>query len=118
MKLWNDRPEAWHEVLPGAKRRILTYGDGVMLVLNYIAPGTTFPKHTHSHVQAGIFLEGGGRFQVGDEFYTVKKGSSYSIPAGVPHELVTDASEPCVVLDVFVPEREDLLEEALKADRF
>ena len=40
MTLWNDRADAWHEILPGVKRRILTHGDGVMLVLYEIAPGT------------------------------------------------------------------------------
>ena len=116
MPLWDDRPEAWHEILPGVQRRILAHGQGVMLVLYRIAPNTTFPKHSHPHVQAGTFLEGGGRFQVGPDVYAVKKGSGYSISGGVPHELVTGDS-PTVVLDVFVPDREDFKSEALPADR-
>jgi quercetin dioxygenase-like cupin family protein len=117
MALWNDRSEAWHEILPGVKRRILTHGDGVMLVLYEIAPSTTFPMHTHPHVQAGTFLEGGGTFRVGADTYRVRKGSSYSIPGNVPHELVTDPGGTSQVLDVFVPERNDFLPEALAADR-
>lgn len=117
MALWDDRPAAWHEVLPGVQRRILTHGHGVMLVLYHIAPSSTFPMHTHPHVQAGTFLKGGGRFRVGEETYHVKEGSSYSVPGGVPHELVTDAGGPSVILDVFVPEREDFLNEALPADQ-
>jgi len=117
MAHWHDRPQAWHEILPGVQRRILTHGHGVMLVLYRIAPGTTFPMHTHPHVQAGTFLEGGGRFRVGDEVYAVSKGSSYSIPGGVPHELVTHGDGPSVVLDVFVPERDDFRPEALPADQ-
>jgi len=46
----------------------------------------------------------------------VKKGSGYSIAGGVPHELVT-GDAPTVVLDVFVPDREDFKSEALPADR-
>jgi len=117
MTLWNDRPEAWHEVLPGVRRRILAHGDGVMLVLYEIAPDCTFPKHTHPHVQAGTFLSGGGRFQVGAETYRMRAGSSYSIPGGVPHELVTDPGGPTRVLDVFVPDREDLLGETVPPDQ-
>ena len=117
MALWNDRPEAWHEILPGVKRRILTHGHGVMMVLYQIAPNTTFPLHTHRHVQAGTFLEGGGRFRVGEQVYTVQKGSSYSIAGGVPHELVTDGAGPSVVLDVFVPERDEFRGETLAPDR-
>ena len=117
MPLWNDRPEAWHEVLPGVRRRILTHGQGVMMVLYHIAPGTTFPMHTHPHVQAGTFLEGGGRFRVGDQTYAVRQGSSYSIAGGVPHELVTDTTGPSVVLDVFAPDREDFAKETLPPEQ-
>jgi len=116
MTQWHDRPEAWHDVMPGVRRRILTNGHGVMMVFYHIAPNCTFPKHTHTQVQAGVILEGSGRLQVGTEVYRVKKGSAYSIPSGVPHELVTDAPGPCVLIDVFVPERPDLLGEAVPAD--
>jgi len=117
MTLWDDKNEAWHEILPGVKRRILAHGDGVMLVLYEIAPNSTFPLHTHAHVQAGTFLEGGGRFRVGSETYRMHKGSAYSIPGGVPHELVTDPGTPSRILDVFVPERDDFLPEAVPPDR-
>ncbi len=116
MTLWHDRPESWHEVLPGARRRILSHGHGVMMVLYEIGPNTTIPRHSHPHVQSGLFLSGGGRFQVGTDTYRMVPGSAYSIPGGVPHELVTDASGPSRVLDVFVPERADFLSEAVPSD--
>jgi len=117
MPLWNDRPEAWHEILPGVRRRILTHGQGVMMVLYELAPATTFPLHDHPHVQTGLVLEGGGRFRVGEQNYAVRKGSSYSIAGGVPHELVTDPGGPTLILDVFVPEREDFRAEALPYEK-
>lgn len=117
MSLWNDQPEAWHDVMPGVKRRILTHGHGVMMVLYHIGPNCTFPMHTHPQVQAGVFLEGSGKFKVGKEVYLVRKGSSYSIPSGVPHELVTDPSSSCVVLDVFAPERDDLKGETMASEK-
>jgi quercetin dioxygenase-like cupin family protein len=117
MPLWHDHPEAWHEVLPGVKRRILARGPSVMLVLYHIAPSSRFPMHSHTHVQSGAFLDGGGEFRVGQETWTMRKGSAYSIPGGVPHELVTHSAGPSVIVDVFVPERDDLLPEALAPDR-
>ncbi|MGA7649976.1 MAG: cupin domain-containing protein [Thermoplasmata archaeon] len=117
MTLWNDRPEAWHEILPGVKRRILAHGDGVMVVLLEIAPKTSLPNHTHPHAQAGTFLEGEGVFYVGNETYRMRKGSAYSIPGGVPHGLLTGPEGPSLVLDVFVPERQDFLREAVPADQ-
>ena len=117
MPLWNDRPEAWHEILPGVKRRILAHGKEMTVVLYEIAPATRFPKHAHPHVQAGTFLAGGGRFEVGGETWTMSRGSSYYIPGGVPHELVTDTTGVAVVLDVFTPARDDFASEVVPPDR-
>jgi quercetin dioxygenase-like cupin family protein len=117
MPLWNDRPEAWHPILPHVRRRILAHRAETMLVLYEIGPSVTFPLHTHPHVQSGVILEGGGTFRVGDEQWPVTKGSAYLVPGGVPHELVTQAEGTTVVLDVFVPEREDFLGEAQPPDR-
>jgi quercetin dioxygenase-like cupin family protein len=117
MPLWHDQREAWHEVLPGVMRRILAHGPGVMIVLYEIAPNSRFPRHTHPHVQSGTFLDGGGEFRVGEETWTMKKGSAYYIPGGVPHELVTHSAGSSVILDVFAPVREDFLPEALPPDR-
>jgi quercetin dioxygenase-like cupin family protein len=116
MPLWHDRVDAWHEVLPGVHRRILARSSSVMLVLYRIEPGRVFAKHTHPHVQAGMFLEGGGTFEVGNATWTVGPGDSYSIPPNVPHELRTRPDQPSVILDVFAPEREDFVPEALPPD--
>lgn len=117
MPLWNDRPESWHEILPGVRRRILASGEGQMLVLYRIAPNTTFPWHHHPHRQSGTVLAGGGRFRVGEETWTITRGSAYYIPGDVPHELITDPGEETVVLDVFSPERDDFRGELAAPDR-
>jgi quercetin dioxygenase-like cupin family protein len=117
MPLWNDRPEAWHEILPQVRRRILAHSAEVMMILYEIGPSVTFPLHTHPHVQSGVVLEGGGVFRVGEERFSLTRGSAYLVPGGVPHELVTQAEGPTVVLDVFAPQREGFLGEALPPDR-
>lgn len=117
MPLWNDRPDAWNEILPGVRRRILAHDPAVMMVLYEIAANTTFPRHTHAHVQSGIVLDGGGIFTVGDAAWPITRGSAYLVPGGVPHELVTHSVGPSTVLDVFVPQRDDFLSESRPADR-
>jgi len=117
MPLWDDKPEAWHEVQPGVQRRILAHDSSVMMVLYRIAPGSRFAMHSHPHVQSGTVLEGGGQFQVGAETWTLKTGSSYSIPGGVPHELLSGPNTTTVVLDVFTPRREEFLNETIRPDR-
>ena len=94
MPLWEEKGAAWHEVLPGVRRRILVQGEGLTFVMYRIEPGRSLPLHTHPHVQAGVFLEGGGEFRVGDETWTMKQGSSYLVASNVPHELRTDRYAP------------------------
>jgi quercetin dioxygenase-like cupin family protein len=115
--LWEDKPAAWHEILPGVRRRILAHDGGVMMVLYRIAPGSTFALHTHPHVQSGTVLQGGGKFRVGEETWELTEGSSYTVPSNVPHELLSDPSGPTVILDVFTPRREEFLGETVPPDR-
>jgi len=114
--LWNDRPEAWHEIMKGVKRRILSHSPSGMMVLYRIEPRSIFPLHSHPHAQFGYFLEGGGEFKVGDSLWKMKKGDSYYIPPGMPHELKTDSGR-CVVVDFFTPERQDYHGETVPPDR-
>jgi quercetin dioxygenase-like cupin family protein len=116
MPLWRDKPEAWHEILPGVRRRILASEPAATFVLYRIAPGRTFPMHQHPHVQMGVFLEGGGEFAVGPARWTMGPGASYLVPSNAPHELKTDPARESVVLDVFVPERTDFRGEATAPD--
>jgi quercetin dioxygenase-like cupin family protein len=116
MPLWRDRPDAWHEILPGVRRRILAHGSSAMMVLYRIEPGRVFPKHTHPHAQYGTFLEGGGVFVVGESRWTMRAGDAYYVPPNVPHELTTDRVRPSVIVDVFAPERADFLSETVPAD--
>lgn len=116
MPLWHDAPGAWHEILPGVRRRILAHSPAAMLVLYRIEPGRVFPRHTHPHAQYGTFLEGGGVFNVGDASWKVSAGDAYYVPPNVPHELLTDPGNPSVILDVFAPQRDDFLDETVPPD--
>ena len=108
---WTERPEAWHVVSEGVRRRILNHASTGMMVLYRIDSDKVFPLHNHPHAQFGVFLEGSGIFKVGNKTWHMKSGDSYFIPPGVMHELKT--TEKCVVVDFFTPEREDYLVEAL-----
>jgi quercetin dioxygenase-like cupin family protein len=113
MPLWHDHPDAWHEILPGVRRRILAHGPSAMMVLYRIEPGRIFPAHTHPHAQYGTVLEGGGTFQVGERSWKLSPGDAYYVPPHVSHELHADPSVPSVILDVFAPTREDFLKETV-----
>jgi len=103
---WVDKPDAWHEMAPGIRRRILSHSSLGMMALFRIEPGSVLPLHSHPHAQFGVFLEGGGEFKVGDSIWHMKSGDSYYVPPGVPHELNV-GKNGLVVIDFFVPERQD-----------
>jgi quercetin dioxygenase-like cupin family protein len=117
MPLWEEKAEAWHEILPGVRRRILAHDAGVMMVLYRISPGSRFPLHSHAHVQSGTVLEGGGEFTVGGDVWKLRVGSSYTVGPNVPHELKADSRTPTLILDVFTPRRDDFLSEVIVPDR-
>jgi len=110
---WEDKPEAWHEVMKGVRRRVLTHSPVGMMVLYRIEPKSVFPLHSHPHAQFGVFLEGAGELRVGDSVWKMKKGDSYYIPPGMMHELRIDPAQQSVIIDFFTPERQDFHAETL-----
>ncbi|MGI0080729.1 MAG: cupin domain-containing protein [Nitrososphaerales archaeon] len=115
--LWHDKPEAWREIMPGVKRRMLAHASTGLMVLYRIEPGKVFPWHNHPHAQYGVFLEGGGKFHIGDGEWTMKSGDAYFIPPGVFHELKTDEGKPSLIVDFFTPERAEYSSESLAPDQ-
>jgi len=112
--LWRDKPESWHDVMPGVKRRIANHSSTGMMVYYRIESGKSFPRHNHPHAQFGLFVEGGGIFKVGDETWEIKAGDGYFIPPGVFHELKTTLNT--IAVDFFTPERIDYRSEAPESD--
>jgi quercetin dioxygenase-like cupin family protein len=114
--LWHDKDGAWHEIMPGVRRRIAGHSSTGMMVWYKIEPGRVFAWHNHPHAQFGVVLEGGGAFRVGEAEWRVGPGDGYFIPPGVFHELKTDAEKPSVFIDFFTPERDDYVGEASPPD--
>ncbi len=100
----------------GCKRRTIfpgveittTAGRHMMLSLVEFQPGAVVEAHSHPHEQAGMVVEGRGRFIVGGEEKVLGPGDMYCIPGGVVHRVVA-LDEGLKALDVFHPIREDYL---------
>src|ERR1700730_9527064 len=115
--IWSDTPEAWHEIMPGVRRRIMAHASTGMFVYYKIESGKIFPRHNHPHAQFGVILEGEGVFKLdGGRVWTVKAGDSYYIPPGIFHDFAIVSKGPAIALDFFTPERDDYLGEALPPD--
>jgi quercetin dioxygenase-like cupin family protein len=99
----SDWPEI--EAVPGVHRRVLSCGDGVMVVQFRIAKDAEVPLHTHPHEQVGHVVSGQMRFRLGDEERELGPGDGYAVPSNVPHGAVgvTDT----IAVDSFHPVRDD-----------
>ena len=81
-------------------------GERMTLGVIELDPGSVVPEHAHENEQLGVCVQGSMRFRIGTETRDVSPGSTWSIPANVPHE-VQVGPEGCVVVEVFAPRRED-----------
>jgi quercetin dioxygenase-like cupin family protein len=81
-------------------------GDQITLGVIELDPGSVVPEHRHENEQLGLCLSGSLVFRVGEESRELGAGETWSIPADVPHE-VHVGPEGAVVIDVFVPPRDD-----------
>jgi quercetin dioxygenase-like cupin family protein len=96
------------EAAPGVVLRAVA-GTGVMLSHVTIASNSEAPVHTHDEEQMGVVLSGNCDFEVDGEVRRLGPGDVYVAGPGVPHGVRT-GDEECVVLDVFAPPRQALLD--------
>jgi quercetin dioxygenase-like cupin family protein len=84
----------------------VVHGEQITLGVIELDPGSVVPEHRHENEQLGLCLSGSLVFRVGEEIRELGAGETWSIPANVPHE-VHVGSDGAVVIDVFVPPRDD-----------
>jgi quercetin dioxygenase-like cupin family protein len=93
------------EVWEGVTGRAL-HGQRLTLALVELDAHAVVPEHAHDNEQVGILVEGSFEMRVGSETRTLGRGDTWRIPPDVPHE-VTVGPEGAVVVEVWVPARED-----------
>lgn len=96
------------EMLSGVMRRTLTHGERMLLVEFEVRAGSVFPEHEHPYEQIGYLCSGKGRLWIAGEVFEMEPGSSWCIPAGVPHR--AEFAENSVAVEVFSPPRRDYLD--------
>jgi quercetin dioxygenase-like cupin family protein len=80
------------------------------LLVRPLSRRQSFCLHFHLHEQVGMVCAGKAMLRIGDEERVVQKGDFYCIPADTPHSDTCLGEEPFVMLDIFHPIREDLVE--------
>jgi quercetin dioxygenase-like cupin family protein len=82
------------------------FGDGVMLNLLELEPGSLVDEHSHEHEQLGLVISGTLVLRIEGVEHRLSAGHGYQISGGVPHAAWPEGGV-CRVLDVFHPIRED-----------
>jgi quercetin dioxygenase-like cupin family protein len=84
----------------------VVHGERITLGVIELDPDSLVPEHRHENEQLGMCLSGSVVFRVGEERRELGPGDTWSIPSNVPHE-VQVGPDGAVVIDVFVPPRDD-----------
>ena len=100
-------PEGYKKLLEGIHFKSLVHGDRTHLTEFRIDKGAVVPQHQHPQEQTGYLISGSLRFTIDGEVTTALPGTSWNLPAGIPHG--AEALEDAVVVEVFSPIREDYL---------
>jgi quercetin dioxygenase-like cupin family protein len=84
----------------------VVHGERITLGVIELDPDSLVPEHQHENEQLGMCLSGSLVFRVGGETRDLGPGDTWSIPSNVPHEVQVGPAG-AVVIDVFVPTRDD-----------
>jgi quercetin dioxygenase-like cupin family protein len=100
----------WDEIVPlqiweGVVGRAVDGKEATLAAIE-LAPGTVVPEHNHVNEQTGMLVRGSLTFRIGDETKELRPGSTWVIPADVPHA-VEAGPEGAFLIELFAPPRAD-----------
>lgn len=91
----------------GARRKVMSYGDGLMLVRVEFEAGAVGEPHSHPHLQCASVESGVFDVTIDGRTERLSRGDTFFVPSGAVHGAV--CIEPGVLIDVFAPMREDFV---------
>ena len=100
----------WDEIVPlqiwdGVVGRAVAGAEATLAAIG-LEPGTEVPEHQHVNEQTGMLLHGTLSFRIGAETQELRRGSTWVIPANVPHQ-VTAGPDGAFLVELFAPPRAD-----------
>ncbi|GAE27310.1 pectin degradation protein KdgF [Halalkalibacter wakoensis JCM 9140] len=90
------------------EREVLTHEGSLMFVKVALKKGFYGDVDQHVHEQVSYINKGSVEFEVNGITSVLKEGDVQYIPSNVEHRV--KVLEDCIILDVFTPIREDLIE--------
>jgi quercetin dioxygenase-like cupin family protein len=98
----------WKNAEPGVRRKILSAEGGLMVMEVHFEANAEGYVHSHVHEQTDYCLKGRFEFTVDGHTFIVEQGQTIYIPSNARHG--AKAVAPGILLDIFTPVRQDLLE--------
>ena len=98
----------WEDVYPGVKRKIMAYDDNLMVVKVQFEKGGIGSVHQHSHSQISHIESGQFEIEINGYKKMLSAGDAFYVPPNVLHGAV--CLKAGILIDVFSPMREDLIE--------
>ncbi len=95
------------QLFPGARRKILARGGGMMVVEAHFEAGKEVAEHAHPHEQASYVVSGRLVLRMEGREEILGPGDSFYAAPNAPHAI--RFLEDSVVTDTFTPQREDFL---------
>ena len=93
------------QIWDGVVGRVIS-GNEASLAAVSLDPDTKVPEHSHQNEQTGMLVSGTLTFRIGDEARDLAPGSTWVIPANVPHS-VDAGPDGAFLIELFAPPRAD-----------
>jgi len=104
-----NQESSYQQVDDKVRRRILSYGEKLMLVEYRFLKGGVGQPHKHEeHEQLGYIAQGSFELTVDGQTRIIRQGDSYYAPKNAVHGVVA-LEDDSVIIDAFTPLRTDLL---------
>jgi len=103
----HDAEIAWEPTEPGVKRKIMAYGEDLMVVRVVFEAGAVGKAHTHPHRQASYVESGVFEVTIDGQTSRLVAGDTFFVPADLVHGVV--AIEAGQLIDSFTPMRKEFV---------
>jgi quercetin dioxygenase-like cupin family protein len=98
---------AWEPTEPGVKRKIMAYGEDLMIVRVVFEAGAVGKAHQHPHRQASYVESGVFDVTIDGRTQRLRAGDTFFVPADLVHGVT--AVEAGQLIDSFTPMRSEFL---------
>ena len=95
------------KVAAGLTRKVYTYCDELMTIVNLFESNVTVDAHSHPNTQTVYILEGKFKLTIDNESKILEKGDSALVLSNIVHGIT--CMEKGALIETFTPMREELI---------